>query len=81
MWNVDPDLNRESLERELRECIIPEVFDAYLSAGHGALNTRYGETVSPPVSHSYDILSATTGVDLSRGSSAPAKSSTSDRPT
>jgi import inner membrane translocase subunit TIM44 len=33
MKNMDPDFNRESFERELREYIVPEVVDAYLECG------------------------------------------------
>jgi len=48
MKNMDPDFNRESFERELREYIVPEVVDAYLSADREALKTWCGEAVSSP---------------------------------
>lgn len=41
----DPDFNREAFERELREYIIPEVVDAYLSADQEALRSWCGEAV------------------------------------
>jgi import inner membrane translocase subunit TIM44 len=46
MKNMDPDFNRESFERELREYIVPEVVDAYLSADQEALKEWCGEAVS-----------------------------------
>ena len=45
MKNMDPDFNRESFERELREYIVPEVVDAYLSADREALREWCGEAV------------------------------------
>ena len=94
MKNMDPDFSRESFERELREYIVPEVVDAYLSADREALKVWCGEAVSPSVSQS----GIGRGVDNCsnrrtmffgprwrcisvRVSSAPAKSSTSDRST
>lgn len=47
MKNLDPDFNRERFERELREYIVPEVVDAYLSADREALKAWCGEAVSP----------------------------------
>lgn len=46
MKNMDPDFNREAFERELREYIVPEVVDAYLSADQEALKAWCGEAVS-----------------------------------
>lgn len=46
MKTLDPDFNRETLERELREYIVPEVVDAYLSADREALQAWCGEAVS-----------------------------------
>lgn len=46
MKSLDPDFNRESFERELREYIVPEVVDAYLSADQEALKAWCGEAVS-----------------------------------
>lgn len=43
---LDPAFNRESFERELREYIVPEVVDAYLSADQEALKAWCGEAVS-----------------------------------
>jgi import inner membrane translocase subunit TIM44 len=42
---LDPNFNRETFERELREYIVPEVVDAYLSADQEALKTWCGEAV------------------------------------
>ncbi|KAG5645709.1 hypothetical protein DXG03_005404 [Asterophora parasitica] len=52
MKAFDPDFNRESFERELREYIIPEVVDAYLSADKEALRSWCGEAT-------YNVLWAT----------------------
>jgi hypothetical protein len=46
MKALDPAFNRESFERELREYIVPEVVDAYLSADQEALKAWCGEAVS-----------------------------------
>lgn len=43
---LDPTFSRESFERELREYIVPEVVDAYLSADQEALKAWCGEAVS-----------------------------------
>lgn len=45
MKNMDPDFSREAFERELREYIVPEVVDAYLSADQEALKAWCGEAV------------------------------------
>ena len=45
MKNMDSDFNRESFERELREYIVPEVVDAYLSADREGLKEWCGEAV------------------------------------
>ena len=41
MKNIDPDFSVEGFERELREYIVPEVVDAYLSAEREALTQRH----------------------------------------
>lgn len=46
MKAMDPDFNRENFERELREYIVPEIVDAYLSADQAALKAWCGEAVS-----------------------------------
>ncbi len=46
MKAMDPTFNREGFERELREYIVPEVVDAYLSADQEALKAWCGEAVS-----------------------------------
>lgn len=46
MKYMDPTFNIESFERELREYIVPEVVDAYLSADQEALKAWCGEAVS-----------------------------------
>ena len=92
MKNMDPDFSREGFERELREYIVPEVVDAYLSADREALKVWCGEAVSPSVSRSrigrgVDKCSSRHTTFFGplwrcisvRVSSAPAKSSTSDR--
>jgi import inner membrane translocase subunit TIM44 len=43
---MDPSFNKEGWERELREYIVPEVVDAYLTADQEALNAWCGEAVS-----------------------------------
>ena len=45
MKNMDPGFNRETFERELREYIVPEIVDAYLSADQEALKSWCGEAV------------------------------------
>lgn len=46
MRMMDPDFNLESFSRELREYMIPEVVDAYLSADREGLKQWCGEAVS-----------------------------------
>ena len=46
MRALDPGFQREAFERELREYIVPEVVDAYLSADREALKKWCGEAVS-----------------------------------
>lgn len=60
MKNMDPDFNRESFERELREYIVPEVVDAYLSADQEALKAWCGEAVSCLVRYREQITVLTT---------------------
>ena len=43
--SMGPAFNREGFDRDLREYIVPEVIDAYLSADQEALNARCGEVV------------------------------------
>lgn len=92
MKNMDPDFNRENFERELREYIVPEVVDAYLSADREALKAWCGEAVSPSFSDLECCLKSVLNRPItffgqrwrctSAGvSSAPAKSSTYDRST
>ncbi|KAF7327572.1 Mitochondrial import inner membrane translocase subunit TIM44 [Mycena kentingensis (nom. inval.)] len=50
--NMDPYFTREGFERELREYIVPEVVDAYLSADQAALKAWCGEGT-------YNVLWAT----------------------
>lgn len=45
MKGMDPAFNREGFERDLREYIVPEVVDAYLSADQEALRAWCGEAV------------------------------------
>ena len=45
MKAMDLTFNMESFERELREYIVPEVVDAYLSADREALQAWCGEAV------------------------------------
>lgn len=45
MKYMDPTFNIESFERELREYIVPEVVDAYLSADQESLKAWCGEAV------------------------------------
>lgn len=46
MRGLDPTFSREAFERELREYIVPEVVDAYLSADREALTRWCSEAVS-----------------------------------
>lgn len=46
MRELDPDFNMEAWTRELREYIVPEVVDAYLSADRESLKEWCGEAVS-----------------------------------
>ena len=45
MKAIDPTFNMEAFERELREYIVPEVVDAYLSADQEALKVWCSEAV------------------------------------
>jgi import inner membrane translocase subunit TIM44 len=45
MRTLDPTFNKESFERELREYIVPEVVDAYLTADQESLKAWCGEAV------------------------------------
>ncbi|KAJ8694703.1 protein translocase subunit [Pleurotus ostreatus] len=60
MKSMDPTFNRESFERELREYIVPEVVDAYLSADQEALKAWCGEAT-------YNVLWATMEQYLRQG--------------
>ncbi|KAL0955340.1 hypothetical protein HGRIS_004223 [Hohenbuehelia grisea] len=60
MKALDPDFNREAFERELREYIVPEVVDAYLSADQEALKAWCGEAT-------YNVLWATMEQYLRQG--------------
>jgi import inner membrane translocase subunit TIM44 len=46
MKALDPTFNKENFERELREYIVPDVVDTYLSADQEALKEWCGEAVS-----------------------------------
>jgi import inner membrane translocase subunit TIM44 len=69
MKHMDPSFNREGFERELREYIVPEVVDAYLSADQEALKAWCGEAVGsftcflnivrPKSLQTYNVLWAT----------------------
>jgi len=52
MKAYDPSFTMESFERELREYIVPEVVDAYLSADKEALQTWCSEAVRSTLSQS-----------------------------
>ncbi|KAK7056350.1 protein translocase subunit [Paramarasmius palmivorus] len=60
MKMYDPMFNMASFERELREYIVPEVVDAYLSADQEALKAWCGEAT-------YNVLWATMEVYLKQG--------------
>ncbi|KLO19014.1 mitochondria import inner membrane translocase TIM44 subunit [Schizopora paradoxa] len=60
MRAMDPFFEREAFERELREYIIPEVVDAYLSADREALKKWCGEAT-------YNVLWATMEQYLKQG--------------
>ena len=47
MKMLDPSFSMEAFERELREYIVPEVVDAYLSADNEALKSWCSEAVRP----------------------------------
>ncbi len=46
MRELDPDFGMDGFQRELREYIVPEVVDAYLSADREGLKEWMGEAVS-----------------------------------
>ncbi|KAI5123531.1 hypothetical protein M0805_006691 [Coniferiporia weirii] len=60
MRTLDPMFDRESFERELREYIVPEIVDAYLSADREALQRWCGEAT-------YNVLWATMEQYLRQG--------------
>ncbi|KAI0080134.1 TIM44 subunit of mitochondria import inner membrane translocase [Panus rudis PR-1116 ss-1] len=60
MKAMDPTFNLESFERELREYIVPEVVDAYLTADQEALKAWCGEAT-------YNVLWATMEQYLKQG--------------
>ncbi|THH32400.1 hypothetical protein EUX98_g1789 [Antrodiella citrinella] len=60
MKAIDPTFNMENFERELREYIVPEVVDAYLSADQEALKAWCGEAT-------YNLLWATMEQYLKQG--------------
>ncbi|KAJ7913956.1 import inner membrane translocase subunit tim44 [Mycena leptocephala] len=60
MKNLDPHFTREGFERELREYIVPEVVDAYLTADQAALKAWCGEAT-------YNVLWATVEQYLRQG--------------
>ncbi|EGO22264.1 hypothetical protein SERLADRAFT_451135 [Serpula lacrymans var. lacrymans S7.9] len=60
MRTLDPAFNKEGFERELREYIVPEVVDAYLSADQEALKAWCGEAT-------YNVLWATMEQYLKQG--------------
>ena len=45
MKTLDPSFSMESFERELREYIVPEVVDAYLTADNDSLKAWCSEAV------------------------------------
>ena len=47
MKNLDPSFRQDNFEKELREYIVPEVVDAYLSADRESLKAWCSEAVSP----------------------------------
>lgn len=57
---LDPNFNMEGFERELREYIVPEVVDAYLSADRDGLKAWCGEAT-------YNVLWATMEQYLKQG--------------
>ncbi|KAF7312146.1 Mitochondrial import inner membrane translocase subunit TIM44 [Mycena indigotica] len=60
MKNMDPHFTRENFDRELREYIVPEVVDAYLSADQASLKAWCGEAT-------YNVLWATMEQYLKHG--------------
>ncbi|KAJ7037784.1 import inner membrane translocase subunit tim44 [Mycena alexandri] len=60
MKNLDPTFTREGFDRELREYIVPEVVDAYLTADQAALKAWCGEAT-------YNVLWATVEQYLRQG--------------
>ena len=60
---MDPGYNPETFQRELREYIIPELIDAYLSADQQALRMWCGEAVR--LSRELKVLSYLTECALS----------------
>ncbi|KAJ7108878.1 import inner membrane translocase subunit tim44 [Mycena crocata] len=60
MKNLDPAFSREAFDRELREYIVPEVVDAYLSTDQAGLKAWCGEAT-------YNLLWATMEPYLRQG--------------
>ncbi|KAL7421387.1 protein translocase subunit [Cryptotrichosporon argae] len=60
MKEVDPDFTMDAFTKELREYIVPEVVDAYLSADREALKQWCGEAT-------FNVLWATVGEYVKRG--------------
>ena len=60
MKAIDPTFNMEGFERELREYIVPEVVDAYLSADQEALKAWCSEAVRSIFSFTRNCVNKTT---------------------
>ncbi|KAK4686908.1 hypothetical protein P7C73_g3214, partial [Tremellales sp. Uapishka_1] len=60
MKEIDPEFRMEAFNRELREYIVPEVVDAYLSADREGLQQWCGEAT-------YNVLWATMGQYIKQG--------------
>jgi import inner membrane translocase subunit TIM44 len=74
MKEIDPDFRLERWTGELREYIVPEVVDAYLSADRESLRQWCGEAVRAPVfprsdtdTQTFNVLWATMGQYIKQG--------------
>ncbi|THH04534.1 hypothetical protein EW145_g5452 [Phellinidium pouzarii] len=67
MRTLDPTFDRESFERELREYIVPEIVDAYLSADREALKKCMGHDTKYLHMQTYNVLWATMEQYLRQG--------------
>lgn len=79
MKQMDPDFNREGFERELREYIVPEVVDAYLSADQESLKAWCSEAVSLLTSFGWRVTKVSSDLQCPMGYHGALPSSGTDQ--